>query len=663
MTGMILNTGNRIMEPSMRRSTRTMKDLLWFMTLSGLVAAILRLWFGLGATTNLSDAVPWGLWKIFNMVGGVALSTSGFTIGFLVYVLKLERFRPFLKPAILIAFLGYGCSCAALLFDIGLPHRFWHPIFMWNINSFLFEVFWCVLLYFTVTVIELAPSIFEHLRAEKAARFLHRTAFWIVIFGISLSSLHHSSLGSLFLVTPQRLHPLWYSPWLPLFFIISAMGSGIMLAVLAKIFWARRYNPETVFDAASADNVAPMKREGTATKLPTKSREGPDMPGIRALSTIAAGILGVYLILKVIDLFVRGSWSALLAGTWESWLYGLELLIATVIPIVLVAVPRTNHSPIGISFAAFSAAAGLTLNRLNVGIFGYIRDAGIVYFPSLIEWAVAFGVIAAAILVFFFIAEHLPIFSAIPPAARSQAGLFRQPYGTLHQIWNTVLTDSLHRVSLIAVFAIPLAFFLMYPLDVSNPPTELTVRPSLGLSVEREILRINGDHAGVMTDFPHAEHQERLGDSDSCQNCHHVSLPQDNSTPCSRCHRKMNAPTVIFDHSYHTSAVAEGEQLGGIFPSNRSCYVCHAENSPKTATSAKSCLECHETDMFPEDSDIESVDLLSARPFREAMHETCVNCHTKEKDRESRENLDRCDSCHESLRPRETTSGRIAAVH
>ena len=132
---------------------------MWIFPLSGLVAAIMSIWFGLGAATNLSDAVPWGLWKILSMVAGVALSTSGFMVGFPAYVARMERFRPYIKPAILVAFLGYGCSCTALLFDIGWPHRFWHPIVMWNINSFLFEVFWCVLPYFTVTAIALEIDI------------------------------------------------------------------------------------------------------------------------------------------------------------------------------------------------------------------------------------------------------------------------------------------------------------------------------------------------------------------------------------------------------------------------------------------------------------------------------------------------------------------------
>ena len=158
---------------------------------------------GLGATTNLTDEVPWGLWKIFNMVAGVALSTSGFTIGFLVIVLKLERFRPLLKPAILIAFLGYGSSVTALFFDIGLPLRIWHPIVMWNTRSFLFEVAICVVCYFTVTILEMVPTVAERSRFAALGRALHKVSPGIVLVGISLSSLHHSSLGSLFLVTPR----------------------------------------------------------------------------------------------------------------------------------------------------------------------------------------------------------------------------------------------------------------------------------------------------------------------------------------------------------------------------------------------------------------------------------------------------------------------------
>ena len=646
----------------MSSRTRFIKDILWVIALAGLVAAVFRLWFGLGATTNLSDAYPWGLWKILNMVGGVALSTSGFTVGFLVYVLRIKRFEPFMKPAILIAFLGYGCSCAALMFDIGLPHRFWHPIFMWNINSFLFEVFWCVMLYFTVTAIELAPVIFERLRAEKVSQVLHRIAFVVVVIGISLSSLHHSSLGSLFLVTPQRLHPLWYTPWLPLLFIVSAMGAGLMVVVLAKILWARWHEPGSIFGPRS-DQVVPLIRVTNGTTMPvfTGQPEGPEMPRIRALASIAAGVLGLYLLLKVVDLLLHGGWSVLRVDSWETWLYAAELTLTAIVPILLVTIRWSRYSPIGIGLAAASAAGGLALNRLDVGIFGYIHDVGVLYFPSLIEWAVAAGVVAAAGLVFLYAAENLPIFGPHPGTAVSRAGLFRMSYGSLGQLWQTVLTDGLHRVTLIAVFVVPLAFVFMYP-PYHDAVCEETVRPAFGVDLERTTLRIDGNDGGVITVFAHADHQRRLGDSTACVKCHHVSLPKDRSTPCSRCHDRMNAPSVIFDHESHLAAVVRQENLSGLHPNNFACAECHPDNSPKSASTAKGCLKCHREDMLPPGDATAEPDLFLANPFREAMHRTCIECHRKEADRVERPHLGDCQTCHETLRRQASQPSMTAHV-
>ncbi|MBD3403180.1 hypothetical protein GF420_09820 [candidate division GN15 bacterium] len=646
---------------SMTDRTRVTKDILWALALAGLVAAILRLWFGLGATTALSDAVPWGLWKILNMVGGVALSTSGFTVGFLVYVLRIERFKPFMKPAILIAFLGYGCSCLALLFDIGLPHRFWHPIVMWNINSFLFEVFWCVMLYFTVTAIELAPLFLEKLKAAKAVRFLHRIAVGVVIIGISLSSLHHSSLGSLFLVTPQRLHPLWYTPWLPLLFIVSAMGAGLMVVVLIRILWARWYDPTSVFGlpAARRPSVTAVSNGGSVSPY-DRGPEGPQFPAIRSMASIAGSILAVYAGLKLLDLLLYGGWTSLMAGTWESWLFLGELALTALIPAVLMAIPRVRRSPAGVAIAAGSAALGLAMNRLSVGIFGYFHDIGAIYFPSLVEWAVALGVVAAAGLVLFWVGEHFPVFGERPPVSRSTAGLFQLSYGSLRQLWKTALTNSLHRVTYVAVFIIPVAFILMYPPYRADSSPADPIRPARGVDIERTVLEIDGDHGGVMTRFAHAEHQQRLGDSASCVFCHHVCLPGDKSTPCSRCHRRMNQATCIFEHDFHTRAVAEKEELGGIHPENHSCMHCHGESGLESPTTARSCLDCHKEDMYPMQAASQAEDLMHAISFREAMHRTCVACHERSMLVFNRPDLSECRTCHQSLQPRQPQESTMA---
>lgn len=635
----------------MTARTRGLKDPLWAIALAGLVAGILRMWFGLGATTNLTDQVPWGLWKILNMVGGVAISTSGFTVGFLVYVLGLERFRPLMKPAILVAFLGYGCSCAALMFDIGLPWRFWHPFVMWNEHSFLFEVFWCVIIYFTITAIELAPTVFEELKAERAAKFLHRISFGVVVVGISLSSLHHSSLGSLFLVTPQRLHPLWYTPLLPVLFILSAMGAGMMFVVLVRILHARWYDPEVVFGPPRLEQELCLIRSEGKVDLPPTRVTGPAMPRLVGLASIATGILGVYGLVQMVALSSGGGWEALGAGSWESWLYGVEICLSTLLPILLVWLPGTRGSPVALGIAALSASVGLGLNRMDVGIFGYFRDAGVVYFPSLVEWAVSLGVVAAAALLFLYFAENMGVF-ADSRGGHGEDRPFGASFDSLTHVWQSALQSGLERATIIGVLVIPLAFVLMYP-PFHEDQVPL-IEPAAGMDVERVSLRIDGNRGGVVAIFPHDEHKERLGGESSCQSCHHLSLPGDETTPCSRCHTHMVEPTQIFDHDRHQTMVAEADELQGVFPENQSCVQCHTAGQAKTAENAKGCLECHGEDSGWESVDESTADLARAVSYMEAMHGTCIQCHKEEGSKMDRADLQDCSACHSSLDSRPT---------
>lgn len=601
---------------------RLILDLLWMCALAGALAAGFRLWFGLGATTALSDAFPWGLWKILNMVAGVALSTGGFTLGFLVYALGKKRYAPLLKSAILIAFLGYGSSCLALLFDIGLPQRFWHPIVFWNETSFLFEVFWCVLLYFTVTAIEVMPIFLERLGIRRPLPFLHRIAFVVVTIGVSLSCLHHSSLGSLFLVTPLRLYSLWYSPILPLVFILSAMGAGLMVVVLARLFSLWVFEPEALEDSA-----------------------GTEIQRLTGLARIAAWILGLYLLLKLSDLAVRGQFSILLEANLESGLFLLETLLLAVLPILLVAVPRTRYSHAGLAAASFSTVMGLVLNRLDVGIFGYFRDAHAVYFPSSIEWALSIGVIAAALLVFLFCVEHLSVFDHAVGAERAGATPTGDRFvGTL-RIPSIVLRHGLYRVTLFSVFWVPLVWMLLYPPFATHHTT--LVQPSLGLDAKRSLLWIDGNRSGLGVAFPHAEHQKRLGGDGSCVNCHHISLPHDHSTPCSRCHRNMVRESRLFNHSEHIRLVAAEKKLSGLHAGNYSCGFCHPSGLAKQASTVKPCLECHREDMSAQK--LQQTGLQQPCGFAEAMHDTCLKCHRTHTEKPE---LSRCSHCHRELGPK-----------
>ena len=630
----------------MINKAKTLKDILWFFIFFGLVAGIFRLWFGLGATTNLTDSVPWGLWKVLNMIAGVALSTCGFTIGFLVYVLKIEKFKPLVKPAILVAFLGYGSSCFALLFDIGQPYRFLHPLFMWNEHSFLFEVFWCVMLYFSVTFIELMPNILEKYKLKKTVGFLHKITIGIVIIGISLSTLHHSSLGSLFLITPYRLSELWYSSLLPVYFFTSAAGCGIMFLIFVKILYSKLYNPVSIF-GEHTNGKAPVVCSINRNDGKSATKEyGKDMSMLSSLGIVGASLLAIYLILKIYDLIRLNLFDTLLAGTWESWIYILELLLTTVLPIVLIIIKKSRCSPYGLGIAAFSASLGLALNRLDVGIIGYFRDAGSAYFPSLTEWALSIGVIAAAALVFLFVAENFSIFDEQWKIYKINKGIFKASFDSISRVWQATLQSGLQRTTIIGVFVIPIAFVLMYPQYKGDK--RINIVPASGLNTVRSILIINANTPGMSTQFPHLKHQETLGKEKSCIECHHMSLPNDKSTPCSRCHCKMFEKTIIFNHKIHKSRVAAKRQISGLNPENKTCVICHSPGLPKDINSAVGCMECHNEDMNVADTLNLPKQFLYANSYFDVMHKRCIGCHQERKQQVNKPNLDQCSNCHQN---------------
>jgi Ni/Fe-hydrogenase subunit HybB-like protein len=187
-----------------RRST--VKTILWAFVGMLAVVSIARFGNGLGATTGLSDVTPWGFWIAFDVMAGVALAAGGFTLAATVYIFRIERYRSFARPAILTALLGYAAVTIGLMYDIGLPWRIWHPIIYPQLHSVLFEVAMCVMLYLTVLTLEFAPVVLEHRAFDKPIfrailRFLKQISIVLVILGIVLSTLHQSSLGSLFLMS------------------------------------------------------------------------------------------------------------------------------------------------------------------------------------------------------------------------------------------------------------------------------------------------------------------------------------------------------------------------------------------------------------------------------------------------------------------------------
>jgi Ni/Fe-hydrogenase subunit HybB-like protein len=578
-----------------------LKSILWTLVSFGIVAIAVRIVGGLGATTNLSDSMPWGIWKILNMVAGAALATGGFIFAAIVHIFKIEKYKPFLRLAILIAFLGYGSSLFALFWDIGLPHKFYNPFFSWNHHSFLFEVFWCVSLYFTITVIEILPIIFEKFHADKIVEWLHRISTPIIILGITFSFLHHTSLGSLFLVMPTRLHDLWFTNWIPVLFFLSAIGAGIMMVVLIKLCHSYFYN----------------KTE--------------NLPLVLDLARISCVILAIYFIVKIVDLIYHGNIHLLISTQWESFVFIIEIFIGIFIPITIVISSSLRQKISSLVVASSSAVLGLVLNRLNVGIFGLLRTSEFNYFPSFLEISLSFGVIASAILVLIYMIDNFKVF---PAPFMKMTSLTDNDHFLEFQA-RKFLTDRA-RYSMIIVLGISLAAVFFYQNATRGMAKEsISVHAPRGFDETRSVLIIDGDLDNDYVKFKHEFHKEKLGKNKSCVLCHHLDLPNDHSSACWRCHRDMNRVCSIFNHDLHK------QKLGGKF----SCTQCHKSNEAKNHENSKPCVECHKKDMrhLPDDQNAFSFITLS---YKEALHNQCISCHRKQETTLKNSNMSNCLHCH-----------------
>jgi Ni/Fe-hydrogenase subunit HybB-like protein len=351
---------------------------------AGFYSTLLRFTKGLGAATHLTDRFPWGLWIGFDVICGVGLAAGGFTLAAIVYVFHLRRFHPILRPSILTAFLGYALVAVALLIDLGKPYNIWHPLVMWNPHSVMFEVAWCVMLYLTVLALEFSPAVFERFGMQKPLKLLKAITIPLVIVGVLLSTLHQSSLGSLFLIVPSKLHPYWYSPLLPLFFFISAVGVGMAMVIFESNLSARAFGQEI------------------------------EMPLLAALGRAMAVVLGVYGILRLQDLWRRGALVHLREPSTETVLFVLEIGLGLLVPLFLLLPRRVREDREGLFAAAVLVITGFLLNRLNVSITGLEYSAHAHYFPKWTEVAVTLSMVGIGFVCFALAVRYLNVFEAEP---------------------------------------------------------------------------------------------------------------------------------------------------------------------------------------------------------------------------------------------------------
>jgi Ni/Fe-hydrogenase subunit HybB-like protein len=363
------------------------------LTLMGIafVVAIIRYLYGIGAISDLSYSYPWGFWISFDLFTGVAIGSGAFVMAAIVYIFELKEFQPLLKPSVLTGFLGYVMVVIALLVDLGHPERIWYMMIHWNHTSVLLEIGICVMSYLTVLAIEFSPVVFERLKWQKFAHFIHKFIMPFVILGVVLSTLHQSSLGSLLLIQPAKLYPLWWTPILPVLFFISAISIGLAMIIFESSVSSRYFH------------------------------RGLEIHLLEKLARAIPIVLAVYLIVRFTQLALAGDLQYIFNSGLMSILFWTEIIIGSITPLILFSIKKIRQSPRGLLTSSIILLVGMILDRFDVSWLAvkhpdpmtYIPNLmafNAHYIPSLPEISISIGIFSAGILAFGLIAKYLPLF-------------------------------------------------------------------------------------------------------------------------------------------------------------------------------------------------------------------------------------------------------------
>lgn len=359
---------------------------------AGAYATFARFALGFARSTNLTDPQPWGLWVGMGTLCGVGLSAGGFAIAATVYLLGFERYRPVLRAAVLVSFLGYMSVITGMMYELGLPWRIWHPIFMWNRHSVLFEVSWCVMLYSTVLALEFSPALVEKIPwkafREFYLHFHHKILIALVLVGTLLSSMHQSFLGGLYLITKGKLSPLWYSPYLTTEFYLSAIPGGLAVTIIALYLSKRSLNVNLDFSIVSD------------------------------VSRVIAPMLGFWGLFRFVDLITHDATPYMFRWNEEALSFWLEIALLVVVPVILLSQAKIRNNPQTLYWTCAIVAAGFMVNRINVSITGLQASSGVYYTPKWTEFALTLATLTLAVLAFRFAVIYLDILPKNPPRQR-----------------------------------------------------------------------------------------------------------------------------------------------------------------------------------------------------------------------------------------------------
>ena len=360
---------------------------------------VIRFMYGLSAVSNVTQSMPWGLWKGFNVVTGVAFAGGAYVLTFMVYILGMDKYKPLVRVTVLNGFLAYTFYAIALILDLGKPWNIINPVIgnSFGTSSVLFLVAWHFILYIIAQMIEFSPTVAEWLGSERARRNLKRLTIGAVVFGITLSTLHQSGLGALFLMAKGKIHPLWYSEFIPTLFFVSSIFAGLSMVIFQGSILQRVFAYQ--MDAHSEEKHNVM---------------------IRGLSRVCAVAMFVYFFLKIVDSVHNHSIGYLLTpmGTW----YLVEMLGFVLLPMILFVYGVRVGTPRIIKLASLMTLIGIVLNRMNVSVIAFRWDEIPRYVPTWMELVVTVSILFVQIWIFRWIIHRMPVLRTMETMTTPQQG-------------------------------------------------------------------------------------------------------------------------------------------------------------------------------------------------------------------------------------------------
>jgi len=369
---------------------RPVSLVLWALILAAVVTTVVRFATGIATIANVNQAYPWGWWVGFDMLTRIALGGVGFTMAAAAEVFMIKSLRHLVRAALLVGLLWYLTYAAVLMVELGRPWMIWWVFLSWAPTSAMYEVALCAVAYTSVLVIEFSPLVLAKLGWTVSVRRIHAVYLLVVITGVALSSLHQSSLGTLLLLLPTKVHPLWHSELMPLFFLLSAIMAGVAMMLIEH----------------------PL-----ATHF---LRRQPRMDALRSLGRGLTVLVAVYLALRLGDVLYRGEVDAALSFGFEARWFWLEIVVGLVTPLALLLTPDAETRKWRLFASGLCVVIGIVLNRLNAAVITMKVHSWETYRPAPTEVLISVGALAGMVLAYVYLIRWLPIHTEPPLPAEPE---------------------------------------------------------------------------------------------------------------------------------------------------------------------------------------------------------------------------------------------------